>query len=125
MMRVFQRPGLSAALLAGLVVTGCAATGPGAPPLQPDPFAIARGREIAVFHCASCHQIGPTGASPSLMAPPFHSLYISYSRLSFNKAVMGAAGEAPHTMPGYDLSRDQVDDLLAYLESTREARPAK
>ncbi len=124
-MRVFQIFFPTTALIAGLALSACATLEPGAAPLQPDSFAIARGREIAEFHCASCHQTGPSGASPSMMAPPFHSLYISYSRLSFRKAVETSRGESPHTMPGYDLNRDQVDDLLAYLESNRPADGAK
>ncbi len=120
-MRALQLLGLLVAGGAGLAASGCATPeGPRAAS-RPNPFAIERGREIAEFHCASCHRIGPKGESPSLMAPPFHSLYISHSRLAFSKAVTTAAGEGPHAMPGYDLSRDQVDDLLAYLESARDA----
>lgn len=124
-MRTFQTLGLLVAIGAGLAASGCATSESAGPPLRPNPFEVASGREIAEFHCASCHQIAPNGASPSLMAPPFHSLYISYSRLAFKKAVVAAAGEGPHTMPGYDLTRDQVDDLLAYLESTRTAPTLK
>ncbi len=109
-------PGLIGVVLAGLLAGACSTTGV---PLRPDPFAIERGREIAQFHCASCHQIGPSGASPSLMAPPFHSIYISYSRLAFKKAVEDTAGDRGHFMPGYDLDRAQVDDLVAYLEDVR------
>jgi cytochrome c len=124
-MRVFQIFGPTAALIAGLALSACATREPGAAPLRPDSFAIARGREIAEFHCASCHQIGPNGASPSMMAAPFHSLYISYSHLAFRKAVESSRDEPAHTMPGYDLNRDQVDDLVAYLESNRPADGAK
>ena len=120
-MRLFQLLGLLAVGGAGLAASGCATPEGPRTASRPNPFAIESGREIAEFHCASCHQIGPKGESPSLMAPPFQGLYISYSRLAFRKAVMTAAGEGPHAMPGYDLSREQVDDLLAYLESARNA----
>ena len=107
----------AAAVTTCLAIAGCASLDGDAPAFRPDPFAIEQGREIAVFHCATCHQIGPTGASPSLMAPPFHSLRISYNRLAFHKAI--EASEDVHRMPGYDLGRDEVDDLIAYLRSVR------
>lgn len=124
-MRVSHLLGPMTALLAGMALSACATREPGAPPLRPDVFAIERGREIAEFHCASCHQTGPSGASPSMMAPPLHSIYISYSRLSFRKAVESSRDEPAHAMPGYDLNRDQVDDLLAYLDSNRPAAPSR
>lgn len=124
-MRTVQSLCLLLAIGAGMAVSGCATSEGVRAPLQANPFQVARGQEIAEFRCARCHQIGPKGDSPSLMAPPFHSLYISYSRLTFKKAVVSAAGDGSHTMPGYDLSRDQVDDLLAYLESTRDAPAAR
>ena len=109
---------LSGLVFVGLVASACSTPNLPGPPLSASPFSIERGREIAQFHCASCHQIGPTGASPSLMAPPFHSVHISFSRLAFKKAVEGT-GDRGHFMPGYDLDRAQVDDLVAYLEEVR------
>lgn len=114
--------GLISLVLVGLLAACSTLNGESAP-LRADPFSIDRGREIAQFHCASCHQVGPSGPSPSLMAPPFHSVYISYSRLAFKKAVEDASGDRGHFMPGYDLNRAQVDDLVAYLESIRHGAP--
>ena len=116
---------LSGLISLGLVglLSACSTLTRESAPLRANPFSIERGREIAQSHRASCHQIGPSGASPSLMAPPFHSVYISYSRLAFRKAVEDASGDRGHFMPGYDLDRAQVDDLVAYLESVRRGAP--
>jgi len=121
-MSKFQRLSPLGFAVVGLLA-GCSTLNGESVPLRADPFSIERGREIAQFHCASCHQIQPSGASPSLMAPPFHSVYISYSRLAFKKAVEDASGDRGHFMPGYDLNRAQVDDLVAYLESVRHGAP--
>ena len=44
---------------------------------------------------------------------------MSYDRVAFAKRLGEIAGDGSHTMPGYDLSRDDFDDLVTYLSSRR------
>lgn len=102
-----------------LAVTGCAAVDNGAVRPSPDAVAIARGRTIAELRCSVCHATGASGDSRSLMAPPFRTIHMNYNRLAFTKRMDELAGDGGHNMPGYDLRREEFDDLVAYLESER------
>lgn len=76
----------------------------------------AAGKELAAKWCASCHL---TGESDTAMdsAPPFAALAtdpkVTSDRLS-------AFLTKPHGgMTGLSLSRQQIDDLAAYIESLK------
>lgn len=113
----------AAVVLAAAAFAGCAAIdGAGGGP-SPDTLSVARGRAIADLRCAICHATEPSGDSPRLMAPPLRTVSMSYSRLAFTKRMAQLAGDGAHDMPGYDLSRDDFDDLIAYLESQRTRAP--
>lgn len=109
------------AALALIVISaaGCATSERPIPRRSIDVVGVERGRSIAELRCAICHAVGPTGDSPRLTAPPFRTLHMSYDRVAFAKRLGEIAGDGSHTMPGYDLSRDDFDDLVTYLSSRR------
>lgn len=73
---------------------------------------IEEGRKIADAWCASCHLTSATGTDT---APQFREIARNRS-LSSNSLSRTLA--APHpAMPRLDLSRRQIDDLVAYLRS--------
>jgi cytochrome c len=81
---------------------------------------IERGRAYAQRHCATCHAIGPTGASPYSPAPPFRRLHERYDIEALAEAlaegmIVGHGGA--RQMPQFVLSPAEIDDLLAYLKS--------
>ena len=106
---------VSAALPLGL--QGCASDGP-APGADAGKASVDRGRQVAQSQCAQCHQVGPTGASPSPMAPPFRTLQVRFNHLQFEKRF--AEVESDHEMmPGFMLDKADVDDIAAYVETIK------
>jgi mono/diheme cytochrome c family protein len=81
---------------------------------------IELGQEVAKTHCAVCHNISPTGASPRADAPPL--------RLAFGLYNPGALGddfrEHIHVghpdMPDFDFTVKETEGLLAYLNTIQE-----
>lgn len=74
----------------------------------------ARGRVLANTWCASCHLVGPNGSGKDT-APPFPQ--IAKQGLP-DQDEARAFLAAPHPpMPNFDLSREDIDDIVAYLNS--------
>jgi mono/diheme cytochrome c family protein len=81
---------------------------------------IARGRQFAQTHCATCHAIGPAGASPYAPAPPFRTLHLRYPVENIAEALaegITVAHQGARQMPEFVLTVSEIDDLLAYLKS--------
>lgn len=74
------------------------------------------GRRLATRWCASCHIVAP-GAGGSDAARPFESIA---NDPNFTDQGLRAWLADPHPpMPRLDLSRAQVEDVIAYLKSLR------
>lgn len=75
---------------------------------------IDAGRQLAEASCSACHAVSPTGPGNDI-APSFVS--IAKARrgdLSWTRSWL----MAPHPpMKGIDLTRQQIDDVVAYLRS--------
>ncbi|HTZ79544.1 MAG TPA: cytochrome c [Stellaceae bacterium] len=74
----------------------------------------AAGKQLAERSCASCHQVEPSGTARDT-APPFPALAKKGGKdLGWARAWLAN----PHPpMQGIDLSRQQTDDIIAYLQS--------
>jgi mono/diheme cytochrome c family protein len=93
--------------------------GAAAPALaQPEPGDARVGQRLAVTWCANCHQIAPGGPGPvSDTAPQFQAIMRMPSTTSMSLRVFL---QTPHAnMPDYRLTREQMDDLVAYMLSLR------
>lgn len=74
------------------------------------------GRRLATQWCASCHIVAP-GTGGSDAARPFPSIA---NDPNFTEQGLRAWLADPHPpMPNLDLSRAQVEDIIAYLKSLR------
>lgn len=74
----------------------------------------ARGQALANIWCASCHLVDPNGTGKDT-APPFPK--IAKQGLP-DQDEARAFITAPHPpMPNFDLTREQIDDIVAYLNS--------
>jgi mono/diheme cytochrome c family protein len=106
-----------AAAIALLSAPACVAQPP-AP--SPDAASIARGRQMAETHCASCHAIGPTGESPHPMAPPLRTLSSRYPVADIAEAFAEGIHVGHADMPEFQFEPAQIDDLVNYLQSVQE-----
>lgn len=77
------------------------------------------GKRLAQQWCASCHQVEPGGAAKD-SAPPFASLGVEKGK---DPGWIRAWLANPHPpMQGINLSRQQIDDIVAYLQSLAPAQ---
>jgi mono/diheme cytochrome c family protein len=76
------------------------------------------GAEVARTWCASCHLVGDPAAGSTTQGPPsFRALARGPTRTPDE---LRAFLTKPHPpMPDLSLSRAQIDDLVAYIESLR------
>jgi cytochrome c len=85
---------------------------------QGDPDA---GQKVVGRWCTSCHLVGAneaaTDQSGSDAAPPLSSV-LTEENLTPDQ-VWGWLAEPHPPMPGLDLSRSEIDDIIAYLESIK------
>jgi mono/diheme cytochrome c family protein len=81
------------------------------------------GREIAATHCSSCHAIGVSGDSPAPEAPPFRTLSRNYRVDTLEEALAEGISVGHPAMPQIQLTPEDVDALVAYLQSIQEDRP--
>ena len=93
---------LSLAVLPGLALAQIEPGDPGA------------GKQLAATWCANCHRIAPTGPGPATdIAPSFAAIAALPSTTSMS---LRAYLRTPHAnMPDYRLSREELDDIVAYL----------
>lgn len=78
----------------------------------------AAGRRLAERWCASCHAVAPGRASDT--APAFATMARDPKR---TEAYLRAWLQRPHPrMPDFNLGRDEIDDLLAYLRTLKAAK---
>jgi len=84
--------------------------------IAPGAFAagnVDSGRLVAQSWCASCHTVAP-GTQGSDKAPPFDAI----ARKSNDTGWINAWLSNPHPpMQGINLSRQQIDDVVAYIQS--------
>jgi len=76
----------------------------------------AAGRQLAQQWCSSCHITDRSANGPDT-APPFPTIARRHQQ---NGDWVRAWLSTPHPpMPNFDLSRAQIDDIVAYLDSFR------
>jgi mono/diheme cytochrome c family protein len=84
---------------------------------------LAAGGDLAQRLCARCHAIAGAGPGPAADAPAFSGLArkwpIDHLAEAFAEGIVTRHSDAVR-MPEFTLSPEQIDDLLAYLESVQE-----
>jgi tetratricopeptide (TPR) repeat protein len=85
---------------------------------------IKDGQALVERHCSGCHAVGRSGASPNKTAPEFRSLHARHSRLALREPLSRGIA-APHDqMPKFTLTNDQIDTIIAYINSLASPPPA-
>jgi mono/diheme cytochrome c family protein len=72
------------------------------------------GRQLAQQWCSSCHIVGPSTQGPDT-APPFQA--IARRHPPNDGWVRSWLSTSHPPMPNFNLGRQQIDDIVAYLES--------
>jgi mono/diheme cytochrome c family protein len=120
-MSQFTRLACVAALLS---LAACATDAEDAPAVvTPGADAVAQGRIIAEANCASCHAVGESGDSAHAEAPPFRTLSRNYPIESLSEAFAEGILVGHPDMPEFRLDPEQINALLAYIESVQEETP--
>jgi mono/diheme cytochrome c family protein len=83
---------------------------------------VAEGRRLAEIHCAVCHAIGAGGESRNPLSPPFRTFSRNYPVNALEEAFAEGILVGHPSMPEFRLEPQQIDDLLAYIESVQEER---
>jgi mono/diheme cytochrome c family protein len=78
---------------------------------------VAKGHELARQWCTGCHIIEPGSASASDVAPPFPKI-AQDKRLTPEQLRVWLTNPHP-PMPNLSLSREEIDNLVAYIGSLR------
>ncbi len=78
---------------------------------------IEAGRQLAELHCSRCHAVGNDGASLMEGAPPLRDLKLHYPVEDLAEALAEGMITAHPQMPVFTFSTEEIDDLLAYLNS--------
>jgi len=76
-----------------------------------------RGKSYAQSHCARCHAIDRVSKSPLDMAPPFRTLHLRYPIETLEEALAEGIYTGHAEMPAFELSPEQIHDLLSYLKT--------
>lgn len=76
-----------------------------------------RGKAYARANCARCHAIDLKSQSPLSIAPPFRTLHQRYPVENLGEALAEGIYTGHADMPAFQLSPEQIHDLLSYLKT--------
>jgi cytochrome c len=110
-------PGRIGRSLFGVVLVLMAA---GAAPAQDKRALEGRGEGLLTSNCARCHAVGRTGNSTHPQAPPFRTLGQRYPIEVLAEALAEGLSSGHPDMPEFRFEIDDVNAILAYLESIQE-----
>ena len=79
----------------------------------------AKGKEIAVANCAECHAIDATSESKHAEAPPFRTFSENYPVNALGEALAEGIVVGHPDMPEFSFDPDEVDALIAFIESVQ------
>jgi cytochrome c len=97
---------------------------PAAAALAQDKRALeGRGKRLLTSNCARCHAVGRTGNSTHPGAPPFRTLGKRYPIEVLAEALAEGLSSGHPDMPEFRFEIDDINAILAYLESIQEKAP--
>jgi cytochrome c len=79
-----------------------------------------RGHRLIETNCSPCHAIERSGTSPHPDAPPFRTLSRKYPVSELEEALAEGIMTGHPDMPEFIAEPEQIDDMIAYLESIQE-----
>jgi mono/diheme cytochrome c family protein len=111
-----MKPLFVSLLLTSALAAAPALAGAPGPAEMGDPAA---GRQVAEDNCSACHAIGPAGDSPVAHAPRFRELEERWPLESLYEALAEGmvVGHSEPQMPAFRFLPEDIDDLIAYIDS--------
>ena len=82
--------------------------------------AAERGKTLVETHCARCHAVGKTGASPHEKAPPFRTLNRRYPVEQLAESLAEGIVTGHADMPQFAFPPSDVGAIITYLKSIAE-----
>ena len=79
--------------------------------------AAQRGLTFVRVHCAQCHSIDTASESTLKIAPPFRDLHRKYPIESLRRPLSEGIIANHPTMPQFRLEANQVNDVIAFMQS--------
>ena len=83
---------------------------------------VEAGLKLAQENCARCHAIGLTGKSPFRPAPPFRTFARKWPLENLEEALAEGIVVGHREMPAFELTPEQIDNLIAYLSTLSNSR---
>lgn len=86
---------------------------------------LARGQALAETHCAKCHAVGLTDESPTWVNSntAFRNLHERFPIPMLEEAARTGKISGHDEMPGFDFNLQDVEALLAYIDSLAPDKP--
>lgn len=83
---------------------------------------VETGRSIVTENCSPCHAIGTVGDSPDPAAPPFRTFASRWPLEYLEEALAEGivVGHSTVQMPEFVFDPDQIEAIIAYLETIQE-----
>jgi cytochrome c len=78
-----------------------------------------RGKELVTTHCAGCHAVGRSGASPDEQALPFRVVARRYPPAALEEALAEGISTGHAEMPEFIFEPPQIAAIVSYLNSLR------
>lgn len=120
---LMRRFSLAVPMLAAVVLAApLPALAPAA--LAADRADMQRGEMLVRRHCAACHAVGPTGASPNTAAPAFRDLHSRYQIDDLAEGLAEGLLTGHPAMPEFEFSPPDVQAIIVYLKSIQTRQGA-
>lgn len=85
---------------------------------------VQRGEMLVRRHCAACHAVGISGASPDKAAPPFRDLHTRYQIDDLAEGLAEGLLTGHPAMPEFTFAPGDVQAIIAYLKSIQARQDA-
>lgn len=112
--------GMVAVLSAGAPTSPPAASAPAA-----STDAASRGLYVALRVCAACHKVAYPGAGPDSGAPSFAAIHSRHDPAELHRLLVEISRQGHHAMPPIPMSRQEIEDVAAYIAAVAPAPVGK
>lgn len=79
-----------------------------------------QGRKLLEANCSRCHAVGAEGDSTFKEAPPFRDLHRKYPVTQLAESLAEGITTGHSAMPEFTFKPNEIDAIIAYLDSFRK-----